>query len=176
VSESSLPRYACVAEDVRLGERVRLSPFVNLYGCEVGADTRIGAFVEVQRGATIGQRCKISSHSFVCSGIVIEDEVFVGHGVLFINDRFPRASNPDGSPQQEGDWRLEATVVRRGASIGSGAIVMCGVEIGEGAMVGAGALVTRDVPPQALVAGHPARLRRLLLNHMGDATDADKAS
>jgi len=176
VSESSLPRYACVAEDVRLGERVRLSPFVNLYGCEVGADTRIGAFVEVQRGATIGQRCKISSHSFVCSGIVIEDEVFVGHGVVFINDRFPRASNPDGSPQQEGDWRLEATVVRRGASIGSGAIVMCGVEIGEGAMVGAGALVTRDVPPQALVAGHPARLRRLLANQMGDATDADKTS
>lgn len=176
MSESSLPRYACVAEDVRLGERVRLSPFVNLYGCEVGADTRIGAFVEVQRGATIGQRCKISSHSFVCSGIVIEDEVFVGHGVVFINDRFPRASNPDGSPQQEGDWRLEATVVRRGASIGSGAIVMCGVEIGEGAMVGAGALVTRDVPPQALVAGHPARLRRLLANQMGDATDADKTS
>lgn len=176
MSEGSLPPYACVAEDVRLGERVRLSPFVNLYGCEVGADTRIGAFVEVQRGATIGQRCKISSHSFVCSGIVIEDEVFVGHGVVFINDRFPRASNPDGSPQQEGDWRLETTVVRRGASIGSGAIVMCGVQIGEGAMVGAGALVTRDVPPQALVAGNPARLRRLLANQIGDATDADKTS
>jgi UDP-2-acetamido-3-amino-2,3-dideoxy-glucuronate N-acetyltransferase len=176
VSDGSIPRYACVAEDVRLGERVRLSPFVNLYGCEIGADTRIGAFVEIQRGAAIGQRCKISSHTFVCSGIVIGDDVFVGHGVVFINDRFPRASNPDGSPQQEGDWRLESTVVRRGASIGSGAIVMCGVEIGESAMVGAGALVTRDVPPQALVAGNPARLRRLLANHMGDATDADKTS
>jgi len=174
VSDSMLPRYACVAEDVRLGERVRLSPFVNLYGCEVGADSRIGAFVEVQQGATIGQRCKISSHSFVCSGVVIEDEVFIGHGVVFINDRFPRASNADGSLQREGDWRLEATVVRRGASIGSGAIVMCGVEIGEGALVGAGALVTRDVPAHALVAGHPARLRRLLRNHMVGANNEDK--
>ena len=175
MGESSLPHYASVAEDVRLGERVRLSPFVNLYGCEVGADTRIGAFVEVQRGATIGRRCKISSHSFVCSGIVIEDEVFIGHGVVFINDRFPRASNPDGSPQQEGDWRLEATIVRRGASIGSGSIVMCGVEIGEGALVGAGALVTRDVPAHALVAGHPARLRRLMRSHTGGASHEDKA-
>jgi acetyltransferase-like isoleucine patch superfamily enzyme len=174
VSDNKLPRFACVAEDVRLGDRVRLSPFVNLYGCEVGADTRIGAFVEVQQGATIGQRCKISSHSFVCSGIVIEDEVFVGHGVVFINDRFPRASNPDGTPQQEGDWRLEATVVRRGASIGSGTIVMCGVEIGEGAMVGAGALVTRDVPAHGLVAGHPARLRRLLSGQIGDASHEDQ--
>lgn len=162
MSDGTFPPYTCVAEDVRLGDRVRLSPFVNLYGCEVGADTRIGAFVEVQRGARIGQRCKISSHSFVCSGITIEDEVFIGHGVVFINDRFPRASNPDGSLQTEEDWQLEATVVRRGASIGSGAIVMCGVEIGEGALVGAGALVTCDVPPRALFAGHPARLRRLL--------------
>jgi UDP-2-acetamido-3-amino-2,3-dideoxy-glucuronate N-acetyltransferase len=176
VSDSNLTRYVCVADDVRLGDQVRLSPFVNLYGCEIGAHTRLGAFVEVQRGARIGARCKISSHSFVCSGVSIEDEVFIGHGVIFINDRYPRATIPDGSPQQESDWRLEGTIVRRGASIGSGAIVLCGVEIGEGAMVGAGAMVTRDVPPHTLVAGHPARLRRLLANHRGGATDADKIS
>ena len=171
---NDLAPYTCVAEDVLLGERVRLSPFVNLYGCRVGADTRIGAFVEVQRGASIGARCKISSHSFVCSGVVIEDEVFIGHGVVFINDRFPRASNADGSPQQEGDWRLETTVIRRGASIGSGAIVMCGIEIGEGALVGAGALVTRSVPAHALVAGHPARLRRLLSSRSGGVLDENQ--
>lgn len=152
---------ACVAADVRLGTGVRVSPFVNLYGCEVGADSRIGAFVEVQRDARIGKRCKISSHSFICSGVTIEDEVFVGHGVVFINDRTPRATNTDGTPQTENDWKLEETTVRRGASIGSGAIIMCGVEIGEGAMVGAGALVTHDVPPHAIVAGFPARLRRV---------------
>ena len=154
---SSLPRDTCVTEDVQLGERVRLSPFVNLYGGKVGADTRIGLFFQVQRGATIGQRRKISSHTFVCSGIGIEDAVFVGHGVVFINDRFPRASNPDGAPQQEGDWRIEATVVRRCASIGSGTIVMCGVEIGEGAMVGAGALVARNLPAHG-ASGAPGRL------------------
>jgi len=160
----------CVAPDVRLGERVRLSPFVNLYGCEIGDDTRLGAFVEVQRGASIGKRCKISSHSFVCSGVKIEDEVFIGHGVVFINDRRPRATNPDRTPQTESDWILEPTVIRRRASIGSGAIIMCGVEIGEGAMVGAGALVTRDVPPKAVVAGSPARLLRSL----SDSHNSDK--
>lgn len=174
MSENDPTFYSCVAADVRLGERVRLSPFVNLYGCRVGADTRIGAFVEVQRGASIGDRCKISSHSFVCAGVVIEDEVFIGHGVVFINDRFPRASNADGSPQRDGDWPLEGTVIRRRASIGSGAIVMCGVEIGEGALVGAGALVTRNVPAYALVAGHPARLRRLLSSRTGGGRDENQ--
>jgi UDP-2-acetamido-3-amino-2,3-dideoxy-glucuronate N-acetyltransferase len=153
--------YTNVAEDVRLGERVRLSAFVNLYGCEVGDDSRVGAFVEVQREATIGRRCKISSHSFICSGVKIEDEVFIGHGVIFINDRFPRATNENGSPQAEDDWELERTLVRRRASIGSGAIVMCGVEIGEGALVGAGALVTHDVPAGATVIGNPARVRTI---------------
>ncbi len=160
--EEGLPPYACVTPDVRLGARARLSPFVNLYGCEIGADSRLGAFVEVQRGARIGERCKVSSHSFICSGVVIEDEVFIGHAVVFINDRYPHATNGDGSLQGERDWRLEPTIVRRRASIGSGAIVMCGVEVGEEAIVGAGALVTRDVPARAVVAGHPARVRRLL--------------
>jgi UDP-2-acetamido-3-amino-2,3-dideoxy-glucuronate N-acetyltransferase len=161
-----------VAEDVRLGADVRLSPFVNLYGCEVGAQTRIGAFVEVQCGARIGARCKISSHSFICTGVTIEDEVFIGHGVVFINDRQPRATRPDGTPQSEHDWHLESTIVRRRASIGSGAIIMCGVEIGDGAMVGAGALVTHDVPPHTLVAGHPARVLRtgLAATHGGNQT------
>jgi UDP-2-acetamido-3-amino-2,3-dideoxy-glucuronate N-acetyltransferase len=166
-----LSPHACIAADVRLGARVRVSPFVNLYGCEVGDDTRIGAFVEVQRGARIGARCKISSHSFICTGVVIEDEVFVGHGVVFINDRNPRATNSQGLPQSDRDWLLEQTVVRHGASIGSGAIVMCGVEIGAAAMIGAGALVTRDVPPGAVVAGVPARVRGLvtLRTRMGTA-------
>jgi UDP-2-acetamido-3-amino-2,3-dideoxy-glucuronate N-acetyltransferase len=156
-----IPKFACVADDVRLGPGVRLAPFVNLYGCEVGADTRLGAFVEIQREATVGSRCKISSHSFICSGVAIEDEVFIGHGVVFINDRAPRATNATGLPKGEDDWRMERTVVRRGASIGSGAVIMCGVEIGERAMVGAGAVVTRDVPPGAVVAGVPARVRGL---------------
>jgi acetyltransferase-like isoleucine patch superfamily enzyme len=153
--------YVCVADDVRLGERVRLAPFVNLYGCAIGDDTRIGAFVEVQRDAIIGARCKISSHTFICSGVTIEDGVFIGHGVVFINDRFPRATAKDGALQTEADWTMERTIVRRGASIGSGAIIMCGVEIGADAMVAAGALVTRDVPAAALAVGHPARLRAL---------------
>ncbi len=151
------PANACVADDVRFGERVRLAPFVNLYGCAIGDDSRLGAFVEVQRDAVIGARCKISSHTFICSGVTIEDEVFIGHGVVFINDRYPRATNADGLAQSEKDWRLERTVVRRGASIGSGAIILCGIEVGEGAMIGAGALVTRNVPARTLVAGHPAR-------------------
>jgi acetyltransferase-like isoleucine patch superfamily enzyme len=150
----------CVSEDVRLGERVRLSNFVNLYGCEIGDDTRVGAFVEVQRDARIGKRCKISSHTFICSGVTIEDEVFIGHNVVFINDRAPRATNVDGSPQSERDWLLEQTLIRSRASVGSGAIIMCGVEVGEGAMIGAGALVTRNVPPNCVVAGSPARILR----------------
>lgn len=160
---------ACVASDVTLGERVRLAPFVNLYGCRIGEDTRVGAFVEVQRGATVGARCKISTHSFICSGVTIEDEVFVGHGVIFINDRRPYATNPDGSLQAEGDWNLETTMVRRRASIGSGAIIMCGVEIGEGAMIGAGALVTHNVAPNTLVVGSPARERVRSVARSGDS-------
>jgi UDP-2-acetamido-3-amino-2,3-dideoxy-glucuronate N-acetyltransferase len=159
---ANFPSNVAVADDVRLGRDVRLAPFVNLYGCEIGDQTRLGAFVEVQRGARIGRRCKLSSHSFICSGVLLEDEVFIGHGVVFINDRHPRATNPDGSVRDEADWRLEPTVVRKGASIGSGAVIMCGVEIGERAMVGAGALVTHNVPPCALVAGNPARLRRII--------------
>ena len=149
--------YACVAGDVVLGKRVRLAPFVNLYGCSIGDDSRLGAFVEIQRDASVGVLCKISSRTFICSGVTIEDEVFVGHGVVFINDRLPRATTTDGQPQTECDWRSERTIVRRRASIGSGAVIMCGVEIGAGAMIGAGAVVTRDVPPNSLVAGVPAR-------------------
>jgi UDP-2-acetamido-3-amino-2,3-dideoxy-glucuronate N-acetyltransferase len=143
-----------------MGRGVRLSPFINLYGCSIGDETRVGAFVEIQRGVTIGRRCKISSHSFVCTGVEIEDEVFIGHGVVFINDRHPRATTRDGAIKNPGQFTLERTLVRRRASIGSGAVIMCGVEIGTGATVAAGALVTHDVAPGALVAGAPARARR----------------
>jgi acetyltransferase-like isoleucine patch superfamily enzyme len=161
-NDTQIPRFACVSEDVQLGERVRLSPFVNLYGCQIGDESRLGAFVEVQRDATIGRRCKISSHTFICSGVTIEDEVFVGHGVVFINDRTPRATAANGAPQTEADWRMEATVVHRGASIGSGCVILCGVQIGARAMVGAGAVVTRDVPEGAVVVGNPARVLRTI--------------
>jgi UDP-2-acetamido-3-amino-2,3-dideoxy-glucuronate N-acetyltransferase len=152
------PTYVCVADDVRMGANVRLSKFINLYGCEIGDDTRIGAFVEVQSDVRIGRRCKISSHTFICSGVEIEDEVFVGHGVVFINDRQPRATNGDGSLKGGDDWLMERTIIRCRASVGSGAIIMCGVTVGEGALVGAGAVVTHDVPPGAVVIGNPARL------------------
>lgn len=147
-----------VAPDVRLGRNVRMHAFVNLYGCEIGDDTSIGTFVEIQKGARIGARCKIQSHSFICEGVTIEDEVFVGHNVNFINDRHPRATNPDGSLQRDTDWTLEPTVVRRRASIGTGAVILAGIEIGENAQVGAGAVVTKNVPPAAVVTGNPARL------------------
>ena len=150
--------YQVIAPDVSLGRDVRLSSFVNLYGCEIGDGATIGAFVEVQRGVRIGRACKISSHTFVCEGVTIEDECFVGHGVMFTNDRTPRATRPDGSPQGPDDWKLVRTVVKRRASIGSGAIILAGVVIGEGAMVGAGAVVTHDVPDGALVVGMPARV------------------
>jgi acetyltransferase-like isoleucine patch superfamily enzyme len=159
IHRSSTEQQACVADDVRLGERVRLAVYVNLYGCEIGDDTRVGAFVEIQRDVKIGQRCKISSHTFVCSGVTIEDEVFIGHGVIFINDRYPRATSADGVLQTEDDWVMERTIVRKGASIGSGAIVMCGLEIGANALVAAGAMVVCDVPADAIVVGQPARLR-----------------
>ncbi len=150
--------YVCISEDVKLGARVRLAPFVNLYGCTVGDDSRIGAFVEIQRDAVVGERCKISSHTFICSGVTIGDEVFIGHGVVFINDRRPRATNANGTPQSEADWTLERTRIGRRAAIGSGAVIMCGVTIGEEAMVGAGAVVTHDVPAHATVYGSPARV------------------
>ncbi len=149
-----------VASDVELGRDVKLYAFVNLYGCRVGDETRIGTFVEIQKGARVGARCKISSHTFICEGVTLEDEVFVGHGVMFTNDRWPRATRPDGTPQTEEDWTLEATIVRRGASIGSNATILCGLEIGERAVVGAGSVVTRSVPPGAVVAGNPARVIR----------------
>jgi UDP-2-acetamido-3-amino-2,3-dideoxy-glucuronate N-acetyltransferase len=150
--------YQCIAPDVKLGQRVKIFAFVNLYGCQIGDDVKIGTFVEVQKGARIGNRCKISSHTFICEGVTIEDEVFIGHGVTFINDRFPRATAANGSLATEADWNCIATTVKRGASIGSGATILCGVVIGEGATVGAGSVVTKDVPEGAVVAGNPARL------------------
>ena len=149
-----------VTDSVRLGANVRIfqPDLVNLYGCSIGDDTKIGAFVEIQKNASIGARCKVSSHSFVCEGVTIEDEVFVGHGVMFINDRHPRAANPDGSLQTEADWTVESTRICRGASIGSGAVIMAGVTVGEGAMIGAGAVVTMDVAARKLVVGVPARV------------------
>lgn len=149
-----------VAPDVKLGEGVRLFAFVNLYGCEIGDGTKVGTFVEIQRGAKIGARCKISSHTFICEGVTIESEVFIGHGVTFINDRRPRATSPDGQLQTEADWECQQTLVKFGASVGSGATVLGGVTIGEGATVGAGSVVTRDVPAHATVAGNPARILR----------------
>lgn len=147
-----------VAPDVRLGKNVRIYAFVNLYGCEIGDDTSIGTFVEIQKGVRIGARCKIQSHTFICEGVTIEDEVFVGHNVNFINDRYPRATNADGSRQTEADWQVVPTRVRRGASIGTGAVLLGGITIGERATVGAGSVVTKDVPADATVAGNPARL------------------
>jgi UDP-2-acetamido-3-amino-2,3-dideoxy-glucuronate N-acetyltransferase len=149
-----------VADSVCLGTNVKIfqPDLVNLYGCSIGDDTKIGAFVEIQKNATIGARCKISSHSFICEGVTIEDEVFIGHGVMFINDRYPRATNLDDSLQTEADWKIEATLVKRGASVGSGATIMSGVTIGERALVGAGAVVTKDVPAYAMVIGVPARI------------------
>jgi acetyltransferase-like isoleucine patch superfamily enzyme len=146
-----------IAPDVKLGKGVRIYDFTNLYGCEIGDDVKIGTFVEIQKGAKIGHRCKISSHTFICEGVTIEDEVFIGHNVTFINDRYPRATS-GGALQTEADWSCESTVVKRGASIGSGAVLLCGVTIGENAIVGAGSVVTRDVPAGAVVAGNPARL------------------
>lgn len=160
MNTAPMPEFSRIAPDVKLGRNVKIYGFVNLYGCEIGDDTRIGTFVEIQKNARIGARCKISSHTFICEGVVIEDECFIGHGVVFINDRFPRAANPDGTPQSEKDWQVIPTRVCRRASVGSGATILCGVTIGEGAIVGAGSTVTRDVPPRTIVAGNPARVLR----------------
>jgi acetyltransferase-like isoleucine patch superfamily enzyme len=151
-----------IAPDVKLGRGTRIYAFTNLYGCEVGDETKVGTFVEIQKGAKIGKRCKISSHTFICEGVIIEDEVFVGHNVTFTNDLFPRAVAADGRLQTEADWKCIPTVVKRGASIGSGATLLCGITIGEGAIVGAGSVVTKDVPPRTIVAGNPARILRTL--------------
>jgi acetyltransferase-like isoleucine patch superfamily enzyme len=151
-----------IASDVRVGRGTRINDFVNLYGCSIGEDSKIGPFVEIQKGAQVGSRCKISSHSFICEGVTIEDECFVGHHVCFINDPYPRATNASNQLQTEADWRVVPTLVRKGASIGSGAVVLCGVTIGEGAIIGAGAVVTKDVAPRQVVAGVPARVLRTL--------------
>ena len=152
--------YLCVSADVKLGENVRLSKFINLYGCAIGDNTKIGAFVEVQKNAAVGRNCKISSHTFICEGVTIEDDVFIGHGVTFVNDSYPRATAQGGSLQTEADWTVEPTLVKKGASIGSGSTILAKVTIGEGAIVGAGSVVTKDVPPGTIVAGHPAKVLR----------------
>ncbi|MGD0812293.1 MAG: acyltransferase [Verrucomicrobiota bacterium] len=155
---SQLPLYQRIAPDVKMGRGVRVFAFANLYGCEIGDDVKIGSFVEIQKGARIGSRCKISSHTFICEGVILEDDVFVGHNVTFINDLYPRATNDDGALQTEADWKCIPTHVKRGASIGSGVTLLCGITVGPGAMIGAGSVVTRDVPAGAVVAGNPARV------------------
>jgi acetyltransferase-like isoleucine patch superfamily enzyme len=152
--------FLCIADDVKLGENVKLSKFINLYGCSIGDNTKIGAFVEIQKNAKVGKNCKISSHTFMCEGVTIEDNVFIGHSVTFINDTYPRATNPDGALQTENDWNVEPTQVKTGASIGSGSTIMSNVTIFENAIVGAGSVVTRDVPSNTIVAGNPAQVIR----------------
>lgn len=158
--------FVCISADVKLGRDVKLSKFVNLYGCEVGDQTKIGAFVEIQKNAKIGKNCKISSHTFICEGVTVEDEVFIGHGVTFINDSYPRATTLDGELQTENDWKVEPTLVKKGASIGSGATILAKVIIGERALVGAGSVVTRDVPDDGIVVGNPARLVRFITSEV----------
>lgn len=165
--------YVAISEDVKLGENVRLAKFINLYGCCVGANTKIGAFVEIQKNATIGKNCKISSHSFICEGVVIEDNVFIGHNVTFINDLYPRSTTSAGQLQTEEDWKVEKTLVKKGASIGSSTTLLCGVTVGENAIVGAGSVVTKDVPPFSVVAGNPARILRTIQK---EATDESTIS
>jgi acetyltransferase-like isoleucine patch superfamily enzyme len=148
--------FARIAPDVKLGRNVKIFAYVNLYGCEIGDESKVGAFVEIQKGAKIGQRVKISSHTFICEGVTIEDEVFIGHGVMFINDKYPHAATSTGQLQTEADWRVTPTLIKRGASVGSNATILCGVTIGEGALVGAGSVVTHDVPAGVVVAGNPA--------------------
>jgi acetyltransferase-like isoleucine patch superfamily enzyme len=163
MTEESVNGQLCIAPDVKLGSHVKLAKFINLYGCEIGDETKIGTFVEVQKNATVGRRCKISSHTFICEGVSIEDNVFIGHGVTFINDSYPRATASSGELQTEADWKVEATLVKKGASIGSGATILSNVVIGENAIVGAGSVVTHDVPSNAIVAGNPAKLLRYIV-------------
>jgi acetyltransferase-like isoleucine patch superfamily enzyme len=162
--------FRAIAPDVKLGRGVKLSQFINLYGCQIGDETKIGAFVEIQKNASVGHRCKISSHTFVCEGVMIEDNVFIGHGVMFINDSYPRATAPGGELQTEKDWKVEKTLVKRGASIGSGATILSNLVIGENAIVGAGSVVTRDVPPNTIVAGNPAKI----LRSINDSSEAKR--
>ncbi len=152
--------YLCISPDVKLGRDVKLSKFINLYGCEIGDETKVGAFVEIQKNATVGKRCKISSHTFICEGVSIEDNVFIGHGVTFINDTYPRSTTGSGELQTESDWKVERTLVKKGASIGSGATILSNLFIGENAIVGAGSVVTKDVPANTVVAGNPAKFLR----------------
>ena len=156
------PANCLIADNVKLGRGVRIFAFTNLYGCELGDDVKVGTFVEIQKGSKIGNRCKISSHSFICEGVTLEDEVFIGHGVMFTNDLLPRATAGDGKLQTEADWTCVSTLVKRGASIGSNATLLCGITVGERAVVGAGSVVTKDVPPRAVVAGNPAKVLRYL--------------
>jgi acetyltransferase-like isoleucine patch superfamily enzyme len=155
-------QWNAISDSVTLGENVKLSKFINLYGCSIGDESKIGAFVEIQKNASVGKRCKISSHTFICEGVEIQDNVFIGHGVMFTNDSFPRATNPDGSQQTEADWKVERTVIAKGASIGSNATILSNLRVGENAIVGAGSVVTRDVPDNAIVAGNPAKFLRFV--------------
>jgi acetyltransferase-like isoleucine patch superfamily enzyme len=164
-----MDQYLSIAPDVKLGKDVKLARFINLYGCEIGDETKIGAFVEIQKNATVGKRCKISSHTFICEGVTIHDHVFVGHGVTFINDSYPRATTGDGQLQTESDWKVEPTLVRQGASIGSGSTILSNVVIGEHAIVGAGSVVTRDVPAHTIVVGNPAHILRAVNEKAGSA-------
>jgi acetyltransferase-like isoleucine patch superfamily enzyme len=162
MSTTVLNEHVCIAPDVKLGRNVKLSKFINMYGCTVGDDVKIGAFVEVQKNASIGNNCKISSHTFICEGVTIEDAVFIGHSVTFITDMYPRATAAGGALQTEADWKVDKTVVKKGASIGSGCTILANVTIGEGAIIGAGSVVTKDVPPNAIVAGNPAKFLRFV--------------
>ena len=167
-------KYICISDDVKLGKNVKFSKYINLYGCSIGDNTKIGAFVEVQKNACIGENCKISSHTFICEGVSLEDHVFVGHNVTFINDPYPRATNPIGKLQTEADWKVEPTLVKEGASIGSGSTILSNLTIGEKAIVGAGSVVTRDVPAHAIVAGNPAKIRRYLTQRRPEHTEKTK--
>ncbi|MGO9863420.1 MAG: acyltransferase [Terriglobales bacterium] len=157
-----MDEFLSIAPSVKLGRDVKLSKFINLYGCEIGDETKIGAFVEIQKNASVGKHCKISSHTFICEGVTIEDNVFIGHGVMFINDSYPRATAVGGGLQTEADWKVEKTIIKKGASIGSGATILANLCVGENAIVGAGAVVTKDVPPNTIVAGNPAKFFRQL--------------
>jgi UDP-2-acetamido-3-amino-2,3-dideoxy-glucuronate N-acetyltransferase len=172
---SSPSDHQLIAPDVKLGKGVRIFGFTNLYGCEIGDDTKVGTFVEIQKGVKIGSRCKISSHTFICEGVTLEDGVFIGHGVMFTNDLFPRATAASGALQTEADWKCIPTLVKRGASIGSNATLLCGITVGEGALVGAGSVVTKDVPAGAVVAGNPARVMKKSVPVVGD-TKSEKTT